>query len=238
MKFGNRVDIKEIEFDNVSLREGEGVIWFEDICLKFTPGQSIWIRGEDTASRLLKIAAGLIVPTSGRVLINGQDIHQMDFEEFLPYRLNLGYTFNLGGVLNNKTIKENLMLPFLYHGASPEFAEKEVHEIISLFDLTRYQDFRPAGVPGVVRKLCCIGRALAVTPQVLLMDDPTSSMKAHAVEGLRSWIKTRRQEASLMVIMASDHAELFYDWDYEILTVENGRARWMANKSTKKVADL
>ncbi|HEX4924323.1 MAG TPA: ATP-binding cassette domain-containing protein [Bdellovibrionales bacterium] len=237
MKFGNRVDIKEIELRNVCLREGNGVIWLDDVSVKFQPGQTAFFKGEQVASNILKLAAGLLTPTLGQVLINGNDIHEMDFEEFLPYRLNLGYTFNLGGILNNRTIKENLMLPFLYHGAPIEFAEKEVQEILDLFELNRYQDYRPAGVPGVVRKLACIGRTLAVTPQVLLMDDPTSSMKPNVVKRLKSWIEERREEAPLTVLVASDHDEFFSDWNYQVYGIENGRLKTL-DEPRKKVAGL
>jgi phospholipid/cholesterol/gamma-HCH transport system ATP-binding protein len=225
MKFGLRHEIREIKLEDVSLREASGLTWFEDVNLTLEPGHSIWLKGEVVASHLLKVISGLIVPTTGRVLINGQDIHEMDFEEFLPYRLNLGYTFNLGGILNNRTIKENLMLPFLYHGAPAEFAEQEVAQVLEIFDLKRYQDFRPAGVPGVVRKLCCIGRALVVTPQVLLMDDPTSSMKKHSIECLRAWIEERRREFPMMVVMASEHHELFHKLEHETYSFESGQLK-------------
>jgi ABC-type ATPase involved in cell division len=135
MKFGRRNDIHSIALENVTLREPNGVVWFEDVSMYIKPGESIWFKGEVVGTHLLKVIAGLTLPTKGRVLINGKSIHEMDFEEFLPYRLNLGYTFNLGGILNNRTIKENLMLPFLYHGAPVDYAEQEVQEIIKLFDL-------------------------------------------------------------------------------------------------------
>jgi phospholipid/cholesterol/gamma-HCH transport system ATP-binding protein len=226
MKFGVRLDIKEIELRNASSRDPDGTVWFKNVNLKFTPGDTVVMRGEAVASHLLKMIAGLTPPTEGQVLINGIDIHEMAFEEFLPIRLNIGYSFNLGGILNNRTIKENLMLPFLFHGASHDFAEKEVREILERFDMTRYQDIRPAGVPGVVRKLCCIGRALAITPQVLLMDDPTSSMKPYAVQGLRDWVTERRREYPLFLLVASEHDELFKNDDHKTVVIEHGGAHW------------
>jgi len=209
MKLGERHDIKEIELDSLTLRESDGTTWFEDVSLKIKPGESIWFKGELAASHLLKVISGLAHPTSGRVLVNGEDIHKMDFEEFLPYRMNMGYTFNLGGILNNRTIKENLLLPFLYHEVSMDLAQQEVQHILEIFDLAKYQNYRPAGVPGVFRKLCCIGRALAMRPQVLLMDDPTSSMKSFMVEGLKEWVIERRKEYPLFLLVSSDIDDLF-----------------------------
>jgi phospholipid/cholesterol/gamma-HCH transport system ATP-binding protein len=228
MKFGTRHDIKQIELRDVGLREANGIIWFENVNFVCQADQSVWIKGEVVASHLLKIMSGLVKPTTGQVLINDQDIHELDFEEFLPYRLNLGYTFNLGGILNNRTIKENLMLPFLYHGAAVKYAEQEVLEILQLFDLQKYQDYRPASVPGVVRKLACIGRALAITPQVLLMDDPTSAMKKNAIERLKHWIKVRRLESPLLLLVASEHENIFDEGDHTTLTFENGKVHEIA----------
>ena len=99
------------------------------------------IRGAQGAgsSTVMQILAGLQTPTLGSYLINGVPVENMSFEEFLPFRLRMGYGFDTGGLLSNRTLFENLVLPLNYHKiCSPQEAERRVLALMERFQLIRF----------------------------------------------------------------------------------------------------
>jgi len=144
----------------------------------------IWVHGHIGMgkSSLMKILAGLLTPQSGRYLLNGEDVFEMSFREFLPYRLAIGYSFESGGLLANRTIAENLMLPLLFHQlCSASEASERVQFWMERFNLTKVQNQRPFAVPGGQRKAAVILRAFIHYPQLVLLDEATTGLKEDAL---------------------------------------------------------
>ena len=139
--------------------------------------------GEDGSGRstLFKILAGLKMPMSGSVLINDLPMSEMSFEEFLPFRLKIGYSFDIGGLLNNKTILENLTLPLLYHKLADESeAIAKALDLLKRFGIEKSANLRPSSVPGRTRKAAIIIRSLILNPELLILDDPTTGLSAES----------------------------------------------------------
>jgi ABC-type transporter Mla maintaining outer membrane lipid asymmetry ATPase subunit MlaF len=169
---------------------------------------TVWIHapGGQGRSSLLQILAGLLEPTRGKYFINDQDVSDMTFEEFLPYRMKIGYGFDFGGLLNNRTILENLTLPLMYHKiVTPHEAEVRALEYLGFLGLKRYKDQRPAVVPGGVRKLTCMIRALVMHPEVLLLDDPNVGMNEEAVLKFFDLVNKIRADGALQHIFVSSY---------------------------------
>ena len=141
-------------------------------------------------SLLLRILAGLARPQSGKYLINGENVLEMSFEEFMGYRLSIGYGFDMGGLLNNKTLSENLLLPLEYHKLIPsDEARERVQGAMEMFGMTRTQDLRPYSVSGSQRKLTCMIRALIHWPQVAFLDDPITGIKEDNLNDLLYYVE-------------------------------------------------
>ena len=77
----------------------------------------------------MRLLAGLEQPTRGAYLINGKNVGEMSFEESLPYRLAIGYGYDYGGLIHNRTLKDNVLLPLIYHKL---VSEKEAHEPLKI----------------------------------------------------------------------------------------------------------
>lgn len=177
-------EIQALRFQNMSYGYEGSALLFEGTNFEFPMFQTVWIHapGGHGRSSLLQIMAGLLGPTNGKYFLNDIDVGEMTFEEFLPYRLKIGYGFDFGGLLNNKTVLENLTLPLLYHKIlSYDEAKVRACEYLGFLGLLRYKDQRPAVVPGGVRKLTCMIRALILHPEVLLLDDPSVGMNEETV---------------------------------------------------------
>jgi phospholipid/cholesterol/gamma-HCH transport system ATP-binding protein len=168
--------IHSLKFEDLQFGfEGQDLL-FEHVDFEFPMNEIVWVKAESGAGRssLLQLMAGLLVPQKGKYLINDQNIAEMTFEDFLPYRMAIGYGFDFGGLIHNRTLLENVTLPLVYHKVCSHRAAKERAE--SYFEKLggwKVRNERPSMVPGGVRKLTCLIRALITEPQVLLLDDPT-----------------------------------------------------------------
>ena len=164
-------------------------------------------------SSLLRLLAGLLEPTGGHYLINDLKVNEMSFEEFLSLRLQIGYSFDLGGLLNNKTLAENIGLPLLYHKVcSQEEAHERTQAMIAAFGLEAASSKRPSAVRGSDRKATCLARALIMKPQVVLLDDPTTGLSLGLTERLVGVLQGQMKENLKHIFIASDDQKILSEF--------------------------
>lgn len=234
--------IESLKFEGVSFsHDGQDPV-VQNVDFEFPMNEILWVKAEEGAgkSSLLQILGGLQIPQSGKYLINGEDVVEMSFEEFLPYRLQIGYSFDYGGLINNRTLFDNLMLPLLYHKVvSPEEAKARVDEIIRVFDLEKFSNERPAHVPGRVRKIFVLMRSLILRPQILLLDDPSVGLGQDSVYAFVDYLHKLRKEGFLNHVFISSYDEKFMNlMSYQILHLDGGQLYFQAVDPEKRVVHL
>ena len=218
-----RKSIQSLSLDNISFAFENSPPIFENITFAMPKAKAVWIRspGGRGKSTLLKILAGLLTPQMGRYLINGEVASEMSFEEFLSYRMNMGYGFDMGGLLNNKTLAENLILPLLYHKMLPlEEALERVEQVTDLFGMHQGKDQRPYAVSGSQRKLTCVLRAFIHWPQVVFLDDPLTGLKQDNLNDLIHYVEESYAQRGLrQVFFTSERAEFAQKFQAEELLI-------------------
>lgn len=234
--------IESLKFEGLTFsHEGQGTV-VRNVDFEFPMNQITWVKAEEGEgkSSLLQIIAGLQVPQSGQYLINGANVVDMSFEEFLPYRMEIGYSFDYGGLINNRSLFDNLMLPLLYHKIlDQKDAHARVLEMFKTFDIEKYKDERPAHVPGRVRKIVCVMRSLVMRPQVLLLDDPSVGIGQDCTYIFADYIHKLRKEGSLSHIFMSSYDEKFMNlFDYQIIHLDEGQLYLQAVDPEKRVVHL
>ncbi len=203
---GQIIPIRSLQFDNISLSHDGGHPVLQNASFDFPAGDVIWLKSDEGAgkSTLLNALAGLHNPTGGRFLLNGEDVVPMSFEEFLPYRLSIGYSFDYGGLINNRTLRDNLLLPLLYHHlCTPEEAHLRVDDLLRRFEVAKYANERPAHVPGRVRKMVVVLRSIVTHPTFLLLDDPSVGLSDDILANFISWVEESRKAGFLNTIIVS-----------------------------------
>jgi phospholipid/cholesterol/gamma-HCH transport system ATP-binding protein len=186
----------------------------DSITCTFKTGSNVCITGSSGVgkSTLMKILVGLSTPMSGKFLIDGVDILPMSFEEFLPYRLNIGFSFDLGGLLSNRTLLENMLLPLQYHERlSHAEAMARAEDLMRDFCIWQNRNLRPANVSGGQRKACCVARAIVTQPEVLILDQPTTGLDKMASGALMNFIEKGRKDGWLKHLFVTSADASFTD---------------------------
>ena len=188
--------IKFIEFKGVSFGFETHDNLFHELDCWFPTNENVWITSQGDPGRtcLLKLLAGIYAPTEGEYFINDLNISDMSFEEFLPYRLRIGYGFDNGGLLSNRTLLQNVVLPVRYHEVDTlDEANRFGQELLDLFEIGEFSDKRPADVTPSIRKCALLARAFILRPEMVVLDDPDDSMDLKQLEKLIRLIKLARQ---------------------------------------------
>jgi ABC-type transporter Mla maintaining outer membrane lipid asymmetry ATPase subunit MlaF len=175
-------------------------------------------------SMLLKCAAGIIPCDTGKVRFEGKALARMREKEVREMRQNHGFVFQDAALWQNITVYQNLALPLQYH--HPELSETEVRRRIqALVDLTRFSEdlsLRPASLSLGERKIASFIRALVLNPDVIFMDEPSTSLDAEAVERISEVIQRLKQEERTMLI-SSHNARLASRFADYVIVIDRGR---------------
>jgi ABC-type transporter Mla maintaining outer membrane lipid asymmetry ATPase subunit MlaF len=190
----------------------EGEVVFDGLSCDLPVDSVVWLRASSGGgkSHLMRLIAGLEEPDYGAYLINGEDVSILNFAQFSRWQRRIGFGFEFGGLLSNKTVEQNLMLPFFYHRhLSTAEAEARVSESLEHFGLMRFKDRRPAACSGGNRKSAVLARALVTWPELLLLDHPTAGLDEKGVQRLQSLIELHRRERGLRHIYIASEDEKF-----------------------------
>lgn len=144
------------------------------------PGEFWVVAGQQRSGKsdLLLHAAGLMIPVRGSCRIFGCDAREFD-ESQLTDRMRVGFVFADGRLFGQLTIAENVALPLRYHKNLTEAdAAHAVELLLELLELTPFADATPANVAVHCRRRAALARALALQPEVLLLDNPLGGLGA------------------------------------------------------------
>lgn len=221
-----RNDIDSMQINNLNLVLSEKKSLFGNLSFNIPANRVVWIRGEPGAgkSTLLRVFSGLVLPTSGEYLINHEIVSEMSFEEFLPYRCNIGYGFDYGGLINNRTILENLLLAHEYHSFDFGFPAEFINRLdfyIKEFGLEDVKYSRPSLILGGLRKAACVARAFVHDPAVILLDEPTVGLQSQTVINLKKIILSKiSQSRKSFTIIASSNSQFMEALDPVIIDLK------------------
>lgn len=202
-----------IELQDVSLAFDQPVL--EDISFAANEGETIVIVGESGTgkSTILKLILRLLVPEKGRVLVDGDDITNLSFEEALEVRQKMGMVFQGAALFDSLTVFENVAYPLREHtDMSEEDIEKQVREKLQFVDLEPDEvlDKLPSELSGGMRKRVGIARGIANDPEVMLYDEPTSGLDPLTTGTItRLILKLQRELKVTSIVVSHDIRSVF-----------------------------
>jgi len=230
MAHGKDFGIQKLRFEHAYYSYDSASPIFTDLSVEVPMNSNIFVTGPGGTglSTILKMLAVLIQPQRGRFFLNDHDTTQMSFEEFLPYRLKIGYSFDFGGLFANRTLHENLLLPLLYHNrCTQEEADQIAAQLAIDFDFERQNRKRPALVSGGLRKLICVLRAFILNPEMVVLDDPFTGIGMESSRKLVRMMQERRERGDLKHIFLTSRDEVWPHWiGCDTLFVDSGSVRF------------
>src|SRR5947199_10877892 len=165
-----------IELRKVSKRFGRLVV-LDNVDLSVDEGQSLVLVGASGTGKsvLLKHIVGLLRPDSGEVWFDGKRIDQLSERELVPIRTQFGFLFQMGALFDSMTVEENVAFPLVEHTRKkPDEIAAVVREKLLLVGLPDMAKKMPGELSGGQRKRAALARAIALEPEVILYDEPTT----------------------------------------------------------------
>lgn len=178
-------------------------------------GEYVAIMGESGSGKttLLNILAALDKPTSGEVLLNGKDIVTIKEKEISAFRRdNLGFVFQDFNLLDNFSLRDNILLPLVLEGIKPEEMEPRLHPIARKLGIVDLLEKYPYEVSGGQKQRAAVARALITNPQLVLADEPTGALDSKATDGLLRLFNEINEEGQTILMVthstkAASHAK-------------------------------
>ena len=160
-------------------------------------GETLVVLGPSGCGKsvLLKHIIGLLRPDRGTVLFGGRDIASMTYRELGEVRKRFGMVFQGAALFDSMTVGENVGLPLAEHrGMKGAELAKAVERKLELVGLAGVQDLAPAQISGGMKKRAALARAIALDPDVVLYDEPTTGLDPVMAEQINELIRDLQQK--------------------------------------------
>ena len=212
------LEFRNLSFSYVPSPSQESEYVFHNVNFLFPQEKVICFSGPTGAGKntLLRILAGLDDPCSGEFLVNNINLFSKEEQERFSFRRNLGYGFSQGGLLQNRTIKENLLLA-LESLTKMKDKEREVrvNEYMELFHLTNVASQRPSLISGGMRMAACLARAFVHDPELIILSNPTNGLSQVAMDALLQTIQNHFSQKRLRrLFLVSEHESFLKNLDH------------------------
>jgi sulfate transport system ATP-binding protein len=153
-------------------------------------------------STLLRVIAGLEVPDSGTVVIDGRDATSLP-----PQKRGIGFVFQHYAAFKHMSVKENVAFGLRVRKRPRAEADARVKELLGIVGLAGYADRYPSQLSGGQRQRMALARALAVEPSVLLLDEPFGALDAKVRAELRAWLRRLHDEVHVTTVLVTHDQE-------------------------------
>lgn len=227
-----------ISLEDVHLGFDEGEV-LRGISFRVAPRETMVLLGETGAGKTLalKLAAGLLKPSSGRVRVLGRDLGTMNETELLAFRRQIGFVFQEGALFDSLTVAENVAYRLREDHVDDDEVEHRVHEALRYVELEHTLEKLPDELSGGMRRRVSIARAIVSRPPVVLYDSPTAGLDPVTSQTIITLILRLRDDQGVTAIMATHRLQdAFGLANYRFDTHENRVMKAAATDGTRNFA--
>jgi phospholipid/cholesterol/gamma-HCH transport system ATP-binding protein len=197
-------------------------ITFEDVWMGFDEGQilqgvtfqvqereTLILLGETGSGKTLtlKMAAGLLAPNSGRVVVLGNEVSGMTESELLPFRRKVGFVFQEGALFDSMSVAENVAYRLREDRVAEEEIEPRVLEVLRFVELEHTLDQLPSELSGGMKRRVSIARALINQPPIVLYDSPTAGLDPMTSQTIITLILRLRDVYGVTALLATQRVQ-------------------------------
>jgi len=193
-----------VAVDNVCKSFGTQTV-LDGVSLTVSRGETLAVLGRSGTGKsvLLRVIIGLQTPDSGSVSIHGQDIAGLSIDQLSTIRMKMGFLFQHAALYDSLTVGQNVAFPLQHHqaGSATEQADR-VKQLLTEVDMERHLDKMPSDISGGMQKRVGLARALALNPDILLLDEPTAGLdpiSSAEIDDLVLKLQSEHHMASIVV---------------------------------------
>lgn len=214
-----------LEVSNICKTYGDGEVAVQalkDVSFSVPKGEFVAIVGESGSgkSTLLNMIGALDTPTSGRVMIGGQDIFSINDRKLAVFRRrNIGFIFQAFNLIPELTVEQNIMFPVLLDYQNPD--KKYLEELLAVLNLKERRGHLPSQLSGGQQQRVAIGRALITHPSLILADEPTGNLDTLNSGEVIALLKEASKKYEQTIIMITHNRSIALTAD-RVLNVSDG----------------
>jgi len=195
----------------------EPAVTFEDVWMGFDEGpvlrgvtfqvqerETLILLGETGTGKTLtlKMAAGLLTPNNGSVIVLGNEVSEMKESELLAFRRKIGFVFQEGALFDSMPVAENVAYRLREDGVAEEEIEPRVREVLQFVELEHTLEQLPSELSGGMKRRVSIARALINHPPIVLYDSPTAGLDPITAQTIITLILRLRDGFGVTALLA------------------------------------
>ena len=215
-----------LEVKNLTKRFGSNVV-LDNISLKIEKGKTTVVIGPSGCGKtvLVKHLIVLLRPNSGEVYFKDQRIDNLNENELNRIRTHYGFLFQGGALFDSLSVTENIIFPIRQHCKITDWREVEelVKAKLAMVGLDGFQQFYPANLSGGQRKRVALARAIALNPEIILYDEPTTGLDPIRSDVINELVRKLQKELGITSIVVTHDMKSAYKIADRIVMLHNGK---------------
>lgn len=216
-----------IVFTNVTKKYPNGHIAVNDVNLKIEDGEFAFIVGPSGAgkSTLLRLITLEVLPSSGQILINGENILKIPSSKIPLLRRRVGTVFQDFKLLLNRTVFENVAVPLEVLSQKDSAIEKQVSEVLEKVNLLEKANSFPQQLSGGEVQRTAIARAIISKPSILLADEPTGDLDPKTAQDVVELLEKINKDGKTTIIMATHNEAIVNHFKKRVIVLKDGKVK-------------
>lgn len=186
-------------------------------------GEFVFLTGSSGSGKttLIKSLYGGVRPRSGALEVAGVNMVKAGNGKLTTLRRKMGLVFQDYKLIEEWSIKKNVMLPLIIAGYSADICEQQTSKLLNHVKLTHKSEDYPDELSGGEQQRAAVARALVHSPYVIVADEPTGNLDEYSAEVVMELLKTAHS-CGITVLIATHHIPSRFDLSYKTLHIENG----------------
>lgn len=213
-----------IQLDKVSKIFGTGVAGLTDVDLSIEKGDFVFLVGKTGSGKttLLRLLIRETLPSKGSIILGEWDIVKLPAKKIPNLRKRIGIIFQDLRLLMDRTVFENIVLPLELSGVKKADAKKKVEDLLEQVGILVHRDKFPVQLSGGELQRAAIARALVLSPEIILADEPTGNLDPKTSDEIMT-ILFEINKKGTTIVMATHNSDIVNKAGRRVVTLEKGK---------------